>query len=68
MSYMFRRTAVLLALSFAFLPSGSSEAQEALQFFKNYFVTGGYAAGGVSLRGTGVGGGRCARQGNRQEG
>jgi hypothetical protein len=53
---MFRRTAVLLALSFAFLPSGSSEAQEALQFFKNYFVTGGYAAGGVSLRGTGVGG------------
>ena len=53
---MFCRTAALLALSFALVPAAPSQAQDALAFFKNYFVTGGYAAGGVALRGTGADG------------
>src|SRR6266853_1922903 len=34
--------------------SGQAAVGDALQFFKNYFVTGDYVVGGVGLRGQGV--------------
>ena len=34
----------------------SAHAPDALKFFKNYFITGDYAVGGVGLRGLGVNG------------
>ncbi len=34
----------------------SAQAPDGLRFFKNYFITGDYAVGGVGLRGAGVGG------------
>ena len=34
----------------------SAQAPDALQFFKNYFITGDYAVGGIGLRGLGVNG------------
>lgn len=34
----------------------SAQAPDALKFFKNYFITGDYAVGGVGLKGQGVGG------------
>ena len=34
----------------------SAQAPDALKFFKNYFITGDYAVGGVGLRGLGVNG------------
>ena len=34
----------------------SAHAPDALKFFKNYFITGDYAVGGVGLRGQGVNG------------
>ena len=38
------------------LGAPSAHAQQALEFFKNYFLTGDYVAAGVGLRGTGVNG------------
>ena len=50
------RRAVCLALGLAlFVLAGArpARAQDALGFFKNYFITGDYVAAGVALRGTG---------------
>lgn len=49
-------TAVVLALAFVLASAAPARAQEALSFFKNYFVTGDYAAAGVALRGSGANG------------
>src|SRR5688500_17271429 len=49
-------TAVVLPLAFLLASAAPARAQEALSFFKNYFVTGDYAAAGVALRGSGVNG------------
>src|SRR5258705_3793584 len=43
-------TLVLLLNVFA----GFGQAQDALKYFKNYFVTGDYVVGGVGVRGKGV--------------
>lgn len=48
------RPAVLLALVFLLAPLG--RGGDALNFWKNYFVTGDYAMAGVGLRGTGQSG------------
>ncbi len=47
------RTAFCFSIRFLGLFSQTGSAQDALNFFKNYFVTGDYVAGGVGLRGTG---------------
>ena len=46
------------ALFLSLQPSSpmSAQAPDGLTFFKNYFITGDYAVGGVGLRGTGAGG------------
>lgn len=46
------RTTILSCVVFAFLVQ-AGRAQDALQFFKNYFVTGDYRVAGTGLRGTG---------------
>ena len=53
-----RRAGAVQAACFGLvlLAAQPAVAQEDLAFFKNYFVTGDYVVGGVSLRGTGVGG------------
>ncbi|HEV7611520.1 MAG TPA: hypothetical protein VGO37_06590 [Steroidobacteraceae bacterium] len=45
-----------LALGFFLLGASSAQAGQSLGFFKNYFLTGDYVAGGVGLRGKGVNG------------
>ncbi len=47
-------SAVVFCLGFVSLFAQSGQAADALQFFKNYFVTGDYVVGGVGIRGTGV--------------
>ena len=52
---------ILSAVSFAFVlllltQTGQGQAPEPLKFFKNYFVTGDYAVGGVGLAAQGVNG------------
>src|SRR5712691_8128487 len=47
-------SAVVFSLGFVSLFAQSGQAADALQFFKNYFVTGDYVVGGVGIRGTGV--------------
>ena len=41
----------MLALVLLLMPVQQASAGDALNFFKNYFVTGDYVAGGVGLRG-----------------
>ena len=49
--------AVLIAVAFVLVPSAPAHAQPGnLKFFKNYFVTGGHFATGISLKGTGQNG------------
>jgi hypothetical protein len=45
-----------LALAFLVLGASTAQAEQALGFFKNYFLTGDYVAAGVGLRGQGVNG------------
>src|ERR1700756_4554595 len=47
-------SAAVFCLAFVSLFAQSGRAQDALKFFKNYFVTGDYVVGGVGIRGTGV--------------
>ncbi len=51
--YFFAAIAVAVVF-LSFVPQ--AKAQDALSFFKNYFVTGDYTVGGVGLRGQGVNG------------
>src|SRR5437870_8975122 len=56
---LLRRSAAPFALGFVMLfaqSGGHAQAADALNFFKNYFITGDYVVGGVGLRGTGVNG------------
>ena len=46
-------TAVFLSIALFFGFTELGHAADALDFFKNYFVTGDYVAAGVGLRGTG---------------
>src|SRR6267142_4135667 len=48
------RTAVFFSVGFLALFAQVARAEDALKYFKNYFVTGDYVVGGVGLRGTGV--------------
>jgi VCBS repeat-containing protein len=56
----FKTAVVLLSLGLALLVTQPVQTQappaDALQFFKNYFITGDYVVGGVGLRGHGVNG------------
>src|ERR1700676_2700502 len=52
----FARRAAMFTLGFLALFVQSGRAADALNYTKNYFVTGDYVVGGVGLRGTGVGG------------
>ncbi len=53
---MFAIVVSIFLLSFAPLAMAQNSYPDAMNFFKNYFVTGDYVAGGVGLRGTGVNG------------
>ncbi len=48
----FRKACLLIGVFLLFVQS--SQAADALKYFKNYFVTGDYVVGGVGLRGKGV--------------
>ena len=50
----FFRWSAILCLALVFLWPQPASANDALGFFKNYFVTGDYVVGGVGIRGTGV--------------
>jgi hypothetical protein len=50
------KTRAALVLAAVLLLAPAAQAQNALSFFKNYFVTGDYVVGGVGMRATGVGG------------
>src|SRR5262245_58651169 len=52
------RLGILLTVGFLMLLTqpGSGQQTNALNFFKNYFVTGDYVIAGIGLRGTGVNG------------
>jgi len=50
----FFRWSAVLCLGLLFLSAQPASANDALGFFKNYFVTGDYVVGGVGIRGTGV--------------
>ena len=45
---------LLSAMTYFCIAAQTCRADDALKFFKNYFVTGDYVAGGVALRGRGV--------------
>ncbi|HKV82409.1 MAG TPA: hypothetical protein VJP02_29950, partial [Candidatus Sulfotelmatobacter sp.] len=53
---LFATVVSIVLLCFAPLASAQSSYPDAMDFFKNYFVTGDYTVGGVGLRGTGVNG------------
>jgi hypothetical protein len=48
------RAVAITACIFALPSAARAQSQGALNFFKNYFVTGDYVVGGVGLRGTGT--------------
>src|SRR3954467_9243413 len=52
-SHRLFRTAFCFSVGFLGLFSQTGSAQDALNFFKNYFVTGDYVAAGVGFRATG---------------
>ena len=52
----FKPRASILLLGFLTLFAQLGQSADALNYFKNYFVTGDYVVGGVGLRGTGVNG------------